>query len=310
MSQQTTPGPDDFARTLKTGLQRSGLSLNRVTTRLADRGISLSVATLSCWQRGRRRPEQAASLRAVEELEPILGLAPGTLTTVLSPAPPRGAGLLTPADPTTMRRLLGTGSPAELALGKPVERLNEDLRPIGIRDVVHLDEQGRVSRLAVTHVMRAVRSGVDRMTGVFQLDEGQDPGGGIVVRSGGLAASSFAPRSHCLVVEFTFGRTLARGETSIIEYEMPMGGAGAPAAHCQERVVKARLRDLVMQIRFHPEAVPTHCSVHYRRRLGAEPEKIRRIPVDDFQQTHMVVSDATPGVHGISWVWPADFRGP
>ncbi|MFG2123156.1 hypothetical protein [Streptomyces sp. NPDC048710] len=66
----------------------------------------------------------------------------------------------------------------------------------------------------------------------------------------------------------------------------------------------------MIQIRFHPEAVPARCSVHHRRRLGAEPEKSRRIPVDAFRQTHAVLSNAAPGVHVISWTWPPGFPAP
>ncbi|MEU5795116.1 hypothetical protein E2C11_16915 [Streptomyces lavendulae] len=307
MTRRPIPETDEFARVLRTALRLRGLPLSRVTARLAARGVPLSTATLSHWQRGQRRPEQAASLRAVEELEPILGLATGTLTGVLGPVPPRGAGLLPDVDPAVMRHLLGSRSPAEQALGKPVERLNEHLRPISIRDVVHLDREGRVHRLAVTHVMRALRGGVDRMTGVFQLDEGQDPFAGIVVRSGSLVSTRFEAVPNCLVVEFGLGRVLARGETSIVEYEMLVGGTDALPVSCHERVIKARLRDLVIQVRFHPGTVPAHCSVHYRRRLGEDPEKGRRIAVDQFHQTHVVLSDAEPGVHGISWTWPPGF---
>lgn len=53
-----------FALALRETVQGRGLSLDPVRERLATRGISISLATLSYWQRGRSQPEQAHSLRA------------------------------------------------------------------------------------------------------------------------------------------------------------------------------------------------------------------------------------------------------
>ncbi|MEU6485430.1 XRE family transcriptional regulator [Streptomyces sp. NPDC046887] len=302
--QQPITEPDEFARVLKAALSRRGLPLSRVVAHLARRGIPLSAAALSLWQRGQRRPERTASLRAVEELESILELDSGTLTDVLRPAPPRGASLLPAADPSALRRLLGTRSSAEQALGTSIERLNEHLRPVSIRDVVHLDRDGRVHRVTVFHALRALRDGADRLTGIFQLDAGQIPLRDITVHSGRLGATRLDRARNCLVVEFAFGRSLARGETSIIEYELLIGGRDAAPVTCHERVIRNRLRDLVIQVRFHPETTPAHCAVHSRRDLGATPRKVRRIPVDASPQAHVILRDPPPGIHSLSWTWP------
>ncbi|MFD8961897.1 multiprotein-bridging factor 1 family protein, partial [Streptomyces anulatus] len=65
-------GADTFPGALREALNRRGLSLERVSERLRVRGITISQATLSSWQRGRSQPERARSLRAVEVLEEIL----------------------------------------------------------------------------------------------------------------------------------------------------------------------------------------------------------------------------------------------
>ncbi|WP_420881638.1 helix-turn-helix domain-containing protein [Streptomyces rhizosphaericola] len=85
-----TPAPDAFPAALREALGRRGLSLERVSERLRARGIAVSQATLSSWQRGRSQPERARSLRAVEVLEEILELPGGALRSLLGPRRPRG----------------------------------------------------------------------------------------------------------------------------------------------------------------------------------------------------------------------------
>ncbi|GFN04613.1 hypothetical protein Smic_31690 [Streptomyces microflavus] len=81
---------DAFPTALRDALGRRGLSLERVSERLRARGIGVSQATLSSWQRGRSQPERARSLRAVEVLEEILDLPGGALRSLLGPRRPRG----------------------------------------------------------------------------------------------------------------------------------------------------------------------------------------------------------------------------
>jgi hypothetical protein len=84
-------GPFDEA--LRAAIMARGLSLERLHVRLAERGVRISLASLSNWQRGRSRPERSASLAAVRELEAILGLPPHSLVTLLGPRRPRGRWL-------------------------------------------------------------------------------------------------------------------------------------------------------------------------------------------------------------------------
>ncbi|MBO3747913.1 hypothetical protein J5X84_17715 [Streptosporangiaceae bacterium NEAU-GS5] len=84
-------GPFDEA--LRAAITARGLSLERLHVRLAERGVRISLASLSNWQRGRSRPERSASLAAVRELEAILGLPAHSLVTLLGPRRPRGRWL-------------------------------------------------------------------------------------------------------------------------------------------------------------------------------------------------------------------------
>ncbi|TDC68141.1 XRE family transcriptional regulator, partial [Actinomadura sp. GC306] len=70
----------EFAGALRQAIQASGLTLERIRHRLCRRGLTVSVATLSYWQRGRSRPRSRDVVVALEE---ILQVPPGTLTELL-----------------------------------------------------------------------------------------------------------------------------------------------------------------------------------------------------------------------------------
>ncbi|GAA4536868.1 transcriptional regulator [Amycolatopsis samaneae] len=77
-----------FAEALRAAIRARGLGLERIRYRLRGKGTSLSLATLSHWQSGRCRPERSESLRALRNLEEILGVPAGSLIRLLGP--PRG----------------------------------------------------------------------------------------------------------------------------------------------------------------------------------------------------------------------------
>jgi hypothetical protein len=83
-------------------IQASGLTLESLRQRLGERGIRVSVATLSYWQAGRSRPERADSIEAVGVLEEILGLRAGGLTELLQPRPSRGQPSSRPVHPNRL----------------------------------------------------------------------------------------------------------------------------------------------------------------------------------------------------------------
>lgn len=77
------PG-DMFATTLRSSILRRGLSLRALQSRLRDRGYTISVATLSLWQSGSRKPAPGANTAIIYELEDLLDLDQGMLTATLA----------------------------------------------------------------------------------------------------------------------------------------------------------------------------------------------------------------------------------
>ena len=70
-------GANRFPGELRVALHASGLTLEAIQRRLADRGFSIGRSTLSYWQNGRRLPTEAKSLLAVAALEDILKVPAG-----------------------------------------------------------------------------------------------------------------------------------------------------------------------------------------------------------------------------------------
>jgi hypothetical protein len=299
--------PDSgFATALRTAVSLRGLPLVRICSRLAERGICLTPATLSYWQRGRSQPERFESLRAVGELEVILNLPTGSLRTLLEPQRPRGRSCR-PEDNTAIQRLFGNGSPQEQALGEAFRYFNTGLRALSIRESVVLDEARCIQKVSVSQVLRATRDGGDRLIAVHQVDDSAALRVNVAVHCGRLGETCFDRRLGCVVTEILFGRPLRTGETAVVEYDLVVDGCRVQSVF-HERSVRAGLRELLLHVRFHPDALPANCRSYYRPRPNSEPEHSRRIALDASQTAHILPSRCTPGFHGMAWEWPGNPR--
>ncbi|MFD9740308.1 hypothetical protein ACFWW9_37980, partial [Umezawaea sp. NPDC059074] len=72
LAQLLTTGP--FPEALRAAIKASRLSLDRIQHRLGLRGVTISVATLSYWQSGGRRPLRPESRVARRHQECVLGV--------------------------------------------------------------------------------------------------------------------------------------------------------------------------------------------------------------------------------------------
>jgi len=73
-----------FADGLRSAIASSGLSLEELAERLAKAGNRVSTSSLSAWQSGLSRPVRTASLRALGDVEKVLGVEPGSLAALLA----------------------------------------------------------------------------------------------------------------------------------------------------------------------------------------------------------------------------------
>ncbi|MFL3865999.1 helix-turn-helix transcriptional regulator [Streptomyces griseobrunneus] len=294
-----TPAPDAFPAALREALGRRGLSLERVSERLRARGIAVSQATLSSWQRGRSQPERARSLRAVEVLEEILELPGGALRSLLGPRRPRGR--VAPArGESAALQVLGKDSVVEKALGERFRHFNQETGSLLIHDVVTLGERGTLSNLTTTNVLRASRAGADRALFVLSFDDEQAEPLDIRVTSGRLGEATYLKGLKSLVLEIHFGRELAKLDTTVVSYAVDVSPSREPATH-YERWSRANLHEYLQQVFFHPDALPSGCRRYFRDQVGSPPRGQRPISMNDSHSTHVLVSRCKPGVHGVAW---------
>ncbi|MFI0409646.1 helix-turn-helix domain-containing protein [Actinomadura sp. 3N508] len=187
----------EFAGALRQAIQASGLTLERIRHRLGRRGLTVSVATLSYWQRGRSRPRSRTVVVALEE---ILQVPPGTLTELLDDPAPTA---------TPVRGGLTAGAPGPGERGRPVRDLWPDpeqyasligqldrsgdhrLERLSIHDVFRLDEVHRSWTLSVRTVLRAAGDDIDRVVCVHQTSVVQQPGNsGVAAGGAGFATGN------------------------------------------------------------------------------------------------------------------------
>lgn len=288
-----------FATVFRQALRRRGLPLERIRDHLRAQQISISLATLSHWQRGRSQPEKAQSLRAVDALEPLLGLPKGALRSLLGPHRPRGG--TRPPDPATIRGVYGEGSDVEQALGDAFAHFNDGLRALTVQDTICLDEHRTVREISVTTVVQAVRDGVDHLGVVHFLDSPKAGTAVLSVAGGSAPRIRFLEELGSVAADIPFGRRLARTETAVVAYTLRYEGE---VSWQHERRVTTALRAYLLHVRFHPRAVPSGCWGYHRTRIGADPCQRQPVPVDAFHTTHFLPTRCVPGVYGIEWAWP------
>ena len=155
-----------FADALRSAIDHRGLALERVRDHLAQRGVCVSVATLSYWQSGRSQPGRKASLAAIPHLEHVLGLDPGTLLHTLPATrdrvrrtPVRELGVLWP-EPSRID-----------ILGRLDTRWDADLDRVTLHDVLRIGPDRRQVGLTVRQVLRARVDGPDRRVVMHSQDD-------------------------------------------------------------------------------------------------------------------------------------------
>ncbi|MFD9888002.1 helix-turn-helix domain-containing protein [Amycolatopsis sp. NPDC059027] len=295
-------GPFNVA--LRAAIVARGLSLDRIQDRLARKGVQVSLATLSYWQSGQRRPERPTSLRALEHLENVLEVPPNSLRNLLGPPSPRGRrggslpGLadLWPAKP-------------EVAglLGDVPTTPDRSLRRLTLHDRVLVGPDGRERAVRCTQVMRADCGGPDRALLVYDWDgsAGEEP---VVtgLRNCTLGKVVTSEVSSLFAAELLFERPLTKGEHVLIEFEVhnPRREHAEPATtEAYFRRFRRSVREYLLEVCFDPAAVPRRCQ-HFTSPPGdtsAETAQLLKLGLSD--SVLALGRDVGPGHFGIRWYY-------
>ncbi|SNR74711.1 helix-turn-helix domain-containing protein [Actinomadura mexicana] len=321
----------EFAGALRQSIQASGLTLERIRHRLGRRGLTVSVATLSYWQRGRSRPRSRTVVVALEE---ILRVPSGALVELLEdPAPNaalgRGADVRGGAVRSNgtergrgVRDLWPDPERYACLVGQLDRSGDHRLERLGVHDVYRLDEARRSWTLSVRTVLRAAGDDIDRVVCVHQTGDadltGVADGGAAAVADGGAAAAADGDPAGLLDVrycrpgriraegglvafELVFDRVLATGDTAVIEYEL--GPIGLPAPDGYDRRFPHPVHDYVALVQFDGDRLPARCygftaesSASPRRRLG-------ELWIGTSGSANLAVGTVRRGIVGIEWEW-------
>jgi len=288
--------PESFAVALDAAIEQSGLSLERLQHHLAERGVRMSRSALSYWRRGRSQPEREASLHAVQHLEQVLDLSPGTLTSRLGPRAPRGRWLGRPLSTIERRRLWPELRPLSATLKPPPDG---QVTFWSVHDFIVLDDDG-CERLARTHlVAEAAYDGVDRVM-IYHQAEGPLTGP-VRLRSMGTARVGRVCTDEdtgMLAAELLLDRVLARGDVVAVEYEISLP-SGTPSTEFGRRFTRAG-PEYVCQVHF-GQHVPKHVYAYERRVPGGPRRRGAVLRPGASHSVTFATRDAGPGITGVAW---------
>ena len=292
-----------FPEALRAAVAASGLSLDRIQDRLARRGATVSVATLSSWQSGRFRPERPSSMAVLAALEEVLGLPGEALAALLGPPRPRGRWLPSPSNQLGLAATWAGANDVRTALRLVDTRWDDSLARISCHTRLDLDAQGRERTLRSRQVLRAECDGPDRWITVYQLDDpGLPPRLQVQppCRTGRVIESA---ESGLLVAEVVFDRPLSRGDTVIVEYTLEHHSP-RPYSEFMQSTLHVPVREYVMEVRFDPQALPATCHSFRTAEPGSRPQE-RLLRPDAIGAVHSVALGAGPCRLGIRWNWAA-----
>lgn len=296
--QEGQPENSPFASALRTAIERRGLGLGRIAARLEEAGTPVSTATLSYWRSGRSQPGRQTSLTCLATLEKVLHVEPGALVGQLGRPAARGRNQAPPTWGALWNELPQIAAAFDL-----VDQSDEDhLTRVSHHDTIHVgpDRTERGSR--IQQVMRAERDGVDRFVVMHGVDDPAFPLPEIrpLVRCkvGRVVPN---PQTGVLTAEMLLLRPLRRGELVEVAYEVHPRPP-YPPARLYERRRRFNNRQYVLEVRFHPDALPTRCE-RYITPVDGETTT-EEIALDPADHSFLVVElDGRPGVVGARWEW-------
>ncbi|WP_083752763.1 helix-turn-helix domain-containing protein [Actinosynnema sp. ALI-1.44] len=292
--------PDQFHSALRAAIEDSGLTLDRLRHRLAQRGIRVSVTSLSYWQQGRSRPERADSLRAVHAIEGILNMPRHSLVALLGPPRPRGRwtkrdrdydGLLNPADALAeaVTPMLG---PSDSRLGV-----------ISQQDTVAVGADRTIHSVHTRLVVEATADGPDRYLAVYCAEPGTDSADIAVQALANCRTGRVRRHADAAVIaaELLFDRRLRVGETQFFDYAVTI--CAPPVSLEYRRGFRYPAEFYLMRVRFDDDAVPARIHAFTQPKPHADTHVGEELIVTSGRWVHHTDRGVKPGVIGIAWEW-------
>lgn len=272
-----------------------GISLTTLRSRLVERGNPVSLSTLSYWRSGSRQPEGAASMAAVEDIEELLDLPAGSLTSRLGPSRRPG--------PPGLRADVAEVVADEAALVQEALRDLDLAGPLDLSDevlhvVVEVDASRCARQVTIGGVWRSLKDGAQRLPLIYVNDGTIDTVPEISVAGGRLGRDRSRPELGLIAIEFVLDRPLLAGEETIAEQRTRFLD-DLPDTH-YEHYVRKKLTDFTLWVRFDPEQLPATVTSYT---VVDGTETTRQLSLDNTANAALVLRPFGPGRAGIRWSW-------
>jgi len=285
----------EFPERLRAAVAASGLSLGEISHRLREHGTPVSVSGLSAWQSGVSLPDRASSLRALPELERILGLAPEELRSRVSRRRREPA-----------RRLLqphATWEPGMVArfLRSLDTRVDDPANPqvLSLRFRLTVDGAGRHLSKHASLLIRAGAQGAERIVRATGYESLPAPPRVVPLPGVRLGRSHADPPSGLLAYELLLHDPLPPGECGLVEYATLFpDGVDAPWTSVN---VAPSARELTLEVQFDAEREPGSVEAFTKAGNGGD-EVVEPLP-GGLGVHQRVLLDPEPGIYGIRWRW-------
>ncbi|WP_310721376.1 hypothetical protein [Streptomyces lydicus] len=300
LAQLLRTGP--FHLALRSALTARGLALTRVQHKLAQRGITIGVTSLSYWQQGARRPQRPESLRAVRALEEVLDLPAYSLHRLLVPE----GGLPEAERPAarSYRSLVAPAGTLQRLFTELEIPADGGLHTVGHHERVRIGPARRLADRESLQVVRAHRDGVDRYVAIHRGETGCDPSR-VRVRAGEncrLGRVRGDAEAGVVVAELLFDTRLRAGETHVFGYAFEDGSGGPSAEYL--RGFNFAGGQYVLQVRFDEAALPVRCRRFAQASAGAPRSAQQELTLSGLHHAvHLVEQGVRPGILGIGWDW-------
>ncbi|WP_341976822.1 hypothetical protein LTA6_001377 [Microbacterium sp. LTA6] len=291
---QHDPESAQIAPALRDAINARRVTLAWLHERLRERGNTVSMATLSYWRSGARRPEGAQSVAALTDIESLLDLEVGALTRLLGRSHRTGpvGSAHFPLDANDIERAV---TDAYAALGVPYPSTSREVTTHSVTDV---GPDGNVALCSIRSIVQATTGTVDAIP-FLEMTPGIDaPAPTFTAVAGGRLNALYShPNGEVHGGRFDLDAPLTAPDTTMVEWSISYP-QGYPPTRESGYAVSRQCRELVLWIRFHPDALPDWCE---ERVETPEGSVITPVSVKHGRAVHLVHRAFGPGAVELRW---------
>lgn len=282
-----------FADALRTAITRRRVTLAWLNARLRERGNPVSMATLSYWRSGARRPEGAQSMAAVSCIEQLLQLDEGTLSALIGPSQRIGP-FGTPSFPLNENAIERAVTEVFTALG---ETNPDRARDVTTQSVTLVGADGNLVSRTTRSIVQSASGLITHIPYVEMTPGLRTPAPNFVAIAGAKVVEEFShPSGEVHGFNLELESPIDTAQTTLIEWSMEVPD-GYPAMRETGHGVSRQCRELLLWTRFHPDAIPDWADEREESPTGVvlTPMEITGTSV------HQVRRRFGPGLLSLEW---------